>query len=150
VRCHAASDSTAGPRLVIRLPPLVASFPDHDFGLQARVQAAASAAGIPTATPITLKEDPGWLGVPFMAVPFVDGDIPGPASLFDPWLNDATPDEQREAQREMVRVLAAVHGVDWHRFGLGEMLDANRSGLADHLDGLASLRSSLFGHLSGG
>ncbi len=134
IRCHPGTDGAPGLRLVLRLPPLIASFPDHDFGLQARVQAAASAGGIPTAEPITLEEDVRWLGVPFIVMPFVEGVIPGQASLFDPWLTDATAAQQREAQREMVRVLAAIHRVDWRAVGLAELLGTDERGLRGQLD----------------
>jgi aminoglycoside phosphotransferase (APT) family kinase protein len=134
LRCRPRPDGRAGPRLVVRLPPLVASLPDHDFGRQAHVQMAAAAAGIPTAGPVTLETDPVWLGVPFIVMPFVDGDIPGPASLFDPWLTEATPDQQRQAQREMVRVLAAIHEVDWRGVGLGDLLTLGRHRLGEQLD----------------
>ena len=136
VRCHPSADGSPGPCIVVRLPPLTASFPDHDFGLQALVQAAASAAGIPTAEPITLEEDPRWLGVPFIVMPFIHGTIPGEASLFDPWLTDATPTQQRDAQREMVGVLAAIHGVDWREAGLDQLFRADDAltGQLDHWD----------------
>jgi aminoglycoside phosphotransferase (APT) family kinase protein len=134
VRCGAGQDGHAGSRLVVRLPPLVASFPDHDFGLQARVQMEVATAGIPTAGPVTLETDLTWLGVPFIVMPFVDGNIPGPASLFDPWLTEATPEQQREAQREMVRVLVAIHDVDWRGAGLGDLLTVGHHGLAEQLD----------------
>ncbi len=134
LRCRPGADGRVGLRLVVRLPPLVASFPDHDFGRQALVQTAAAAAGIPTADPVTLERDPVWLGVPFIVMPFVDGDIPGPASLFDPWLTQATPVERRDAQREMVRVLAAIHQVDWRQVGLGDLLPVGHEGLGQQLD----------------
>jgi aminoglycoside phosphotransferase (APT) family kinase protein len=95
---------------------------------------AAAAAGIPTAGPVTLETDPAWLGVPFIVMPFVDGDIPGPASLFDRWLTEATVEQQRDAQREMVRVLVAIHDVDWRRVGLGEVLTVGHTGLGEQLD----------------
>lgn len=134
VQCGPEADGWAGPRLVVRLPPLVATFPDLDFGLQARVQAAAGSGGVPTARPVTYEEDPSWVGVPFITMPFVQGTIPGMASLFDPWLTDATPDQQRAAQREMVRVLALVHDVDWRRVGLTELLGGGEGRLGDQLD----------------
>jgi aminoglycoside phosphotransferase (APT) family kinase protein len=107
----AAFDS--GDRAVVRLPPVVATFPDHDFLAQAHVMEVAAAAGIPVPAPVVACDDEAWLGSPFLVMPFVEGDIPGPASVFDPWLTDATAEEQRQAQGEMIRVLAEVHRVDW-------------------------------------
>jgi len=134
VACHPSQEGGEGLRFVLRLPPLVASFPDHDFGLQARVQTAVASAGIPTAGPLALETDPVWLGDPFIVMPFVEGDIPGPASLFDPWLTDATPRQRGDAQREMVRVLAAIHHLDWQGTNLGDELAAGPVGLDQHLE----------------
>ncbi len=131
LRCRPAADGSPGPRLVVRLPPLLVTFPD--FALQARVQAAAGAAGIPVARPVHLEEDPSWVGVPFITMPFVDGHVPGIASLYDPWLTEATPQDQRAAQREMVRVLAMIHDADWRAVGLDELLGAD-GGLEHQLD----------------
>lgn len=132
LRCRPAGDGMPGPQLVVRLPPLLVTFPD--FALQARVQAAAGAAGIPVAGPVHLEEDPSWVGVPFIAMPFVEGHIPGIASLFDPWLTEATPEEQRAAQREMVRVLALVHDADWRGVGLDVLLGGAEDGIDHQLD----------------
>lgn len=133
-RCGPDHDGSPGPRFVVRLPPIMASFPDHDFGLQVRVQQAVGDAGIPVAGPITYEEDPRWLGVPFVVMPFVDGTIPGPGSLFDPWLIEATEGQRRDAQHEMVRVLAALHDIDWHVPALVELLGDGAGSLDDQLD----------------
>jgi aminoglycoside phosphotransferase (APT) family kinase protein len=103
----------SGDRAVVRLPPVVATFPEHDFLAQAHVMEVAGAAGIPVPGPVVACDDADWLGSPFLVMPFVEGDIPGPASVVDPWLTEATATEQRQAQGEMIRVLADVHRVDW-------------------------------------
>lgn len=127
-----AHPAPVGPRLVLRLAPVHDSFPDHDFGAQARVQQAVAQAGVPTPTPLTLVTDPSWLGAPFIVMPFVEGVIPGPASLFDPWLTEATPAQRRDAQSEMVQVMAAIHRLDWEGAGL-DWLRTGRGSLDDHL-----------------
>ncbi len=134
VTCRPRAEHGARSRFVLRLPPIQSSFPDHDFGLQARVQVAVGAAGIPTARPVVLETDPRWLGDPFVVMPFVEGDIPGPATLFDPWFTEATQGQRRDAQREMVRVLAAIHAVDREGLGLGDLLPVSDGALASHLD----------------
>lgn len=133
-RCGANPDGTPGPRFVVRLPPIVASFPDHDFGRQVRVQQAAGEAGVPVAGPVSYEEDPRWLGAPFVVMPFVEGTIPGPVSLFDPWLVEATEQQRRDAQHEMVQVLTMLDGVDWHVPALEELLDGGAGSVADQLD----------------
>lgn len=137
VRCRPRADGSPGPRLVVRLPPQLASFPDVDLALQARVQNAVADAGVPTAAPAVVEEDPRWLGVPFIVMPYVDGTIPGPASLFDPWLTGAGEQQRRDAQREMVGVLAGIQSIDWRAAGLGELLigpaDGGNGTLSDQL-----------------
>jgi aminoglycoside phosphotransferase (APT) family kinase protein len=133
-QCGTNSDGSPGPRFVVRLPPITATFPGQDFGQQVRVQEAVGAAGVPVAGPTTYESDPRWLGVPFVVMPFVDGTIPGPASLFDPWLTDATEDQRRDAQREMVRVLTAIHAVDRHVPALEELLDGGAGDIDGQLD----------------
>lgn len=121
VQCGPLADGQPGPRFVVRLPPLYPTFPDHDFTAQAEVQSAVARLGIPTAE-ATVERDPSFLGSPFIVMPFLDGDIPGPQSLFDPWLTAATDAQRRDAQREMVRILADVGRVDWKSAGLDAIL----------------------------
>jgi aminoglycoside phosphotransferase (APT) family kinase protein len=100
-------------RIVVRLPPAVASFPDHDFLLQARVMDLAGSAGIAVPAPVVAEVDESYVGSPFLVMPFVDGDIPGPASVFDRWLTRASLDDQRRAQTAMIDTLAAIGKVEW-------------------------------------
>ncbi len=134
VRCGPNPDGSPGERFVLRLPPVMASFPDLDFGLPVRVQEAAGAAGIPVAGPTSFEGDHRWLGAPFVVMPFVDGVIPGPGSLFDPWLTEATEAQRRNAQQEMVRVLAAIAQVDWHVPALAGLAGNGTGSLASQLD----------------
>jgi aminoglycoside phosphotransferase (APT) family kinase protein len=112
----------------------VPSFPNVDFAQQAEVQNAVVRYGVPTASPVVVELDPSWIGVPFIVMPFVDGYIVGDAPLLDPWLMRATADERRGSQREMVRVLAAIHSVDWREAGLEQLLVGASGGLEAHLD----------------
>jgi aminoglycoside phosphotransferase (APT) family kinase protein len=133
VQCHPGADEEPGQKFVVRLPPLYATFPDHDFAAQAEVQRAVAHLGVPTAEP-TVEHDPSFLGTPFIVMPFVDGDIPGPQSLFDPWLTDATDVQRRDAQREMVRILANIGRVDWKSVGLDAILGNVDGTLETQLD----------------
>ncbi|MDP9166785.1 MAG: phosphotransferase family protein [Actinomycetota bacterium] len=121
VRCGPDANGQAGPRFVLRLPPLYPTFPEHDFTAQAAVQDAVARLGVPTARP-TVELDTDFLGSPFIVMPFIDGEIPGQQSLFDPWLTGATDAERREAQREMVRMLATIGRLDWRSAGLDTIL----------------------------
>jgi aminoglycoside phosphotransferase (APT) family kinase protein len=108
--------------LVVRLPPLVPSFPSYDLAPQAAVQNAVAARGVPAPSPAVLVDDPEWIGCPFLLMPFVHGAIAGPAPLFDPYVTGATPEEQRRLHDGLVDTVVAVHAVPWAEHGLGSVL----------------------------
>jgi aminoglycoside phosphotransferase (APT) family kinase protein len=99
------------PGIVVRLPPVAPTFPDYDLAPQAIVQNAAAAGGVPAPAPALVVSDPDWLGSPFLVMPRVHGDIPGPAPLFDPYVRDADPAAQRRLYEGLIDTLASVHTV---------------------------------------
>ncbi len=110
------------PGMVVRLPPLEPTFPDYDLAPQALVQNAVAASGVPAPAPTVMVDDPQWIGSPFLVMPRVVGDIPGPAPFFDPYVRDAGPAAQRVMHDQLVDTVAAVHAVDWEAHGLGTAL----------------------------
>ena len=120
------------PGVVVRLPPLEPTFPDYDLAPQALVQNAVAAAGVPAPAPAVVVDDPAWIGSPFLVMPRVRGDIPGPAPVFDPYVRDAGPALQRVLHDGLVDTLAAIHAVPWEAHGLGGALPG--PGLRDALD----------------
>ena len=66
--------------------------------------------------------DPEWIGSPFLVMPRVAGDIPGPAPFFDPYVRDAGPVLQRVMHDELIDAVADIHAVDWEAHGLGAVL----------------------------
>lgn len=110
------------PGLVVRLPPLEPTFPDYDLGPQALVQNTVASSGVPAPAPAVVETDPEWIGSPFLAMPRVLGDIPGPAPLFDPYVRDAGPAVQRVMHDQLIDVVTDVHAVDWEAGGLGAVL----------------------------
>ncbi|MGZ4707600.1 MAG: phosphotransferase family protein [Acidimicrobiales bacterium] len=101
-------------RLVVRLPPDGPSlFPTYDFGMEAAVQAAVAAQGVPVPHPLDVELDDRWLGTPFLVMPFVDGHITGELPVADPWLSAATLDQQRALQERFLDTLAAIHLTPW-------------------------------------
>jgi aminoglycoside phosphotransferase (APT) family kinase protein len=109
--------STTGRRRVVRLPPAVATFPDHDFLQQADVMELAGRSGVPVPHPVERVRDESFVGAPFLVMPFVVGVNPGPASVFDPWLTDASPEQQARTQDAMADVLATIHRIDGRESG---------------------------------
>lgn len=125
-------DLEGGDRLVLRLPAAAPTFPAYDLSLQAAVHRAVAAAGVPAPVPVTVEDDPSWLGAPFMVMPFVAGHIPEQIPAFDRWITGAPLDEQARLLNRFVDLLAAVHAVDWAAAGLGDVL-RGRGGVAGEL-----------------
>lgn len=105
---------------VLRLPPVGDGiFPVYDLAQQAAVQQALAAAGVPVAAPCRYEPDPSYLGVPFIAMPFVEGPIPNDFTPADPWVNGLPSDEaRRDVWRSFVETVVAMHGVSTSELGL--------------------------------
>jgi aminoglycoside phosphotransferase (APT) family kinase protein len=99
--------------IVVRLPPVSVSLLDYDLTPQARVQNAVAASGVPAPAPAVVERDLEWIGSPFMVMPRVAGQIPGPAPIFDPWLMALDPASQRTVYNGLIDGVADVHAVDW-------------------------------------
>ncbi|HTU39132.1 MAG TPA: phosphotransferase family protein [Acidimicrobiales bacterium] len=111
---------------VVRLPPLEPTFPDYELAPQALVQNAVAAAGVPAPSPAVVVDDERWIGSPFLAMPLLAGDIPGPAPAFDPYVDAAGPVGQRLLADGLLDTVAAVHAVPWQPAGLGDVLSGPR------------------------
>jgi aminoglycoside phosphotransferase (APT) family kinase protein len=110
------------PGMVVRLPPLVPTFPDYELAPQAAVQNAVAAAGVAAPAPAVAVADRSWIGSPFLVMPLVPGDIAGPAPVFDPYVSEAGPAGQRVMHDGLIDTVAAVHDVAWEALGLGAIL----------------------------
>jgi aminoglycoside phosphotransferase (APT) family kinase protein len=117
-------------RVVVRLPSLQPSYPDHDVHVEAEVQAALGAAGLPVPRVIAVEDDPAWLGAPFVVMEFVEGTVAGQAPGVDPWIADAPREQQTRVQDEFITALARVHRFDWPETRLPERL---RTGIRSEL-----------------
>jgi aminoglycoside phosphotransferase (APT) family kinase protein len=116
--------------VALRLPTVEPSFPTHDLGAQAAVQAALLANGIPAATPIAFEPDERWLGTPFLVMNAVGGRSVGDAPALDRWLSNAGQDVQRRVHAGFANVLGDVHHLDWQQAGLDQVLRGAHGGLA--------------------
>jgi aminoglycoside phosphotransferase (APT) family kinase protein len=112
----------AHPGMVVRLAPLVPTFPGYDLSPQAAVQNAVAASGVPAPAPTVAVDEEEWIGSPFLAMPRLPGDIPGSAPVFDPYVRDAGPARQRIMHDGLIDTVASVHAVDWAASGLGDVL----------------------------
>jgi aminoglycoside phosphotransferase (APT) family kinase protein len=98
--------------LVVRLaPPMVGTFRDYDLGQQTLAQKAAAAAGVAIASP-ELVTDPQWLGVPFIVMPRVRGNIIGEVTAFDPWLMSLPEPQRAQVHEAFVGAVVATHRAD--------------------------------------
>jgi aminoglycoside phosphotransferase (APT) family kinase protein len=112
--------------VAVRLPPVAPTFPEYDLAPQARVQTVVAAAGVAAPAPAVVIEDTSWIGSSFLVMPRVHGDVAGPAPLFDPYVVDAAPTEQRHMHDALVDTIVAVHGVRWEATGLDAMMPGTR------------------------
>jgi aminoglycoside phosphotransferase (APT) family kinase protein len=96
---------TSGRAVALRLPPLGEGiFPAYDLAQQAHAHEAAAAAGVPAPVPVELVD----VGEPALAMPLVDGHVPGEMPAFDPWVVD----RGTAAYGAVVDVLARLHTAD--------------------------------------
>ncbi|HMD44787.1 MAG TPA: phosphotransferase family protein [Acidimicrobiales bacterium] len=120
-------------KLVVRLPTLEPSFPEYDLTMQAGVHEALSAAGLPVPVPVTVVDDPSWLGTAFLVMPFVEGHVLGEAPMFDRWLMGLDDDAQAQVHDRFVDALASVHRVDWSVAPVATVLRGRSGTLEDEL-----------------
>jgi aminoglycoside phosphotransferase (APT) family kinase protein len=117
-------------RYVVRVPPLVPSYPEYDLHSQERVQNTLRDAGFPAPHVIAVEEDPQFLGAPFLVMEHVDGHVIDSVPGLDPWLGEQPATRQRALQQTFVDTLAALHALPWR----GTALDGTlRRGLHDEL-----------------
>lgn len=106
---------TAGPRsYVLRTKPrglLVASA--HAIDREHRVMSALQGSSVPVPRMFAYCEDESLIGTPFYLMEFLDGRV-----LMDQSLPGMEPGERREIYREMNRVIAALHRIDYSAAGL--------------------------------
>jgi aminoglycoside phosphotransferase (APT) family kinase protein len=118
---------TSGRAVALRLPPLGEGiFPAYDLAQQAHAHEAAAAAGVPAPVPVELVD----VGEPALAMPLVDGHVPGEMPAFDPWVVD----RGTAAYGAVVDVLARLHTADVAGVGLPHRsVDDELAWWSDHL-----------------
>lgn len=104
-------------RLVARLAPdpqALPVFPTYDLARQARVMAlVAERTGVPVPAVRFHEPDPGPLGVPFLVMDRVDGQVPPDVMPYTMggWVLTATEHERRRLLETSVAVLAGIHDI---------------------------------------
>lgn len=108
--------SAASGRYVLRSKPpgnLLKSA--HAVDREFRVIHALAATGVPVARALHLCEDENVTGAMFYVMSYEDGRV-----FWDPALPELDKTERAGYYRELIRVLAAIHGVDIGSVGLGD------------------------------
>jgi aminoglycoside phosphotransferase (APT) family kinase protein len=110
---------TQGDRsLVIRRPPLGHVMPTaHDMGREFTVLSGVTRGGFPAPRPLAFCDDETVIGARFLVMEYVAGRI----ISSDAAAADLSPSEASELSAELVDVLAALHTIDAHAVGLGEL-----------------------------
>ena len=100
---------------VLRRKPFGQLLPGaHAVDREYLVLSALYGHGVPVARPLALCTDESVIGAMFYVMAHIDGRI-----LWDPSLPDIAFDQRRAYYDEIMRVLAALHGVDVGAVGLG-------------------------------
>src|SRR5262245_17364168 len=122
--------NASAERYVVRMPPLVPSYPEYDLHSHERVQNTLRDAGFPAPQVIAVEEDPQFLGAAFLVMEHVDGHVIDSVPGLDPWLGAQPAAQQRELQQTFIDTLAALHRLPWRGRALDDTL---RRGLRDEL-----------------
>jgi aminoglycoside phosphotransferase (APT) family kinase protein len=116
---------------VVRLPPVIPSYPTFALREQAAVLDVLAESDVPVPGVVAVEEDPHWVGAPFLVTTFVDGRTVGDVPARDAWLMDFTAEQQRRVHEDFIAVLAALHRVDWDHI---EVRDTLRIGIGDEIE----------------
>ena len=121
----------AARRLVLRAetpdPPVYPAQvpgPAVEIDIQRKVMEALAPTPVPVAPLLGWEADPAVIGTPFFVMDFIDGDVPSldPPYTTSGFFAEAAPLDRNEMIADGLRVLAAVHRVNWRSAGLGWLL----------------------------
>ena len=107
--------SRSGPYVLRRKPPGKLLPSAHAVDREFRVLAALEKTSVPVAHVHALCEDPSVIGSAFYVMDYVEGRI-----FWDALLPEVGAADRRDIYREMIRVLAALHSVDYTALGLSD------------------------------
>jgi aminoglycoside phosphotransferase (APT) family kinase protein len=108
--------NTPKNRYVLRKKPPGKLLPSaHQVEREYRVMKALQKTAVPVPAMLLLCEDESVIGTPFFVMEYVQGRVFG-----DLTLPDMTPPERRTIYFDMVRVLAALHSVNYAALGLAD------------------------------
>ena len=108
---------TAGARRYVlrRKPPGTLLPSAHAVEREYRVMSALAGSDVPVAKTYALCEDAAVIGTAFYVMEYVEGRV-----LWDPTLPGLTPSQRTAHYKELNRVIAALHQIDYRAAGLGD------------------------------
>lgn len=110
---------------------------DVEVDLQFRTMTTLARTGaVPVARMIGYEADANVLGAPFFVMEFVAGEVPreNPIYTSEGFFFDATPTQRTGMLEDGLRVLAAIHALDWREAGFGWLQAPDRDpGMATQL-----------------
>jgi aminoglycoside phosphotransferase (APT) family kinase protein len=116
--------------LVARVAPAAPGvFKDPDLRREYEVLSALAGGPVQVPTVRWVEEDPAVLGSPFMVMDRAYGRVPAddPPYVVEGWVLDLPPAERGKLYDQAVKVVAAMHSLDWQALGL-DFLDEARFG----------------------
>ncbi|HEY1737401.1 MAG TPA: phosphotransferase [Acidimicrobiia bacterium] len=116
---------------VLRMPPVVSSFPDQDVAFEAAVLQSLAPTPVPVPAVIATELDEQWVGAPFVAMTCVDGHVVGDVPALDEWLGHLGVDGQRARHEAFVAMLATLHRCDVDAEPVTQPM---RDGIGDELE----------------
>ncbi len=108
-------DTSKGQYVLRRKPPGKLLKSAHAVEREFRVMRALADTEVPVPRTLLLCEDPEVIGTVFFVMSFEDGQI-----FWDPALPELTAAERGALYRDMIRVLAALHCIEFESVGLGD------------------------------
>ncbi len=96
-------------------PPGVLLSSAHAIDREYRVMAALQGSGVPVPQVLLYSDDVSIVGRPFYVMEFLEGRV-----IQDPSLPGCTREDRAAMYREMNRVIAALHHLDYQRAGLAD------------------------------
>ncbi|MVZ99624.1 phosphotransferase [Actinomadura sp. LD22] len=116
----------AGSLYALRRPPTGGVLETaHDMGREWRFISALAGTAVPVAPPLAFCADAAVTGAPFYVMGFVDGTVLADRAAAE----ELAPAARAAACGNLVDVLAALHALDPHEVGLGDMV--RRTGFAE-------------------
>lgn len=117
------ADTQVHGNFVLRFRPAEQLFHVYDLDAQVRIQRALAESGIPT-PPQSWEDIPGRrLTVPGYIMERVPGEAAPAAWFAEGVIAAASPAQRRAMFESYFETLAAIHNVDWRRWGLSFLLD---------------------------